>query len=55
MSEQIRELVALPNVVATPHSAFNSQESLDRKGAEILANIRACQDGKPMNVINGLR
>jgi phosphoglycerate dehydrogenase-like enzyme len=52
--EQIMELVALPNVVATPHGSFNTQESLDRKGAEILANIRACLDGKPINVVNGV-
>jgi D-3-phosphoglycerate dehydrogenase len=53
MSDQIKELVALSNVVATPHSAFNTRESLDRKGAEILANIQACIDGAPMNVVNG--
>ncbi len=52
MSDQTRELIALPNVVATPHSAFNTLESLDRKGAEILANIQACLDGRPMNVVN---
>ena len=52
MAEGIRRLVALPNVVATPHSAFNTHESLDRKGAEILANIKACIDGKPINVVN---
>jgi phosphoglycerate dehydrogenase-like enzyme len=52
MSEQIMKLVALPNVVATPHSAFNTPESLDRKGAEIVANIRACLDGLPINIVN---
>ena len=52
MSDQIRELVALPNVVATPHSAFNTQESLDRKGAEIMADIKSCVNGRPINVVN---
>jgi len=52
MSEQIMKLVELPNVATTPHSAFNTPESLDRKGAEVLANIRACLDGKPINVVN---
>lgn len=50
--DQIMELVSLPSVVATPHSAFNTKESLDRKGAEILANIKACLEGRPINVIN---
>ena len=52
ISEQIRQLIALPNVVATPHSAFNTPEALDRKGAEIVANIRACVDDTPINVVN---
>ncbi len=49
---QILELVSLPNVVATPHSAFNTLESLDRKGAEILANIQACLNGAPINIVS---
>lgn len=53
ISEQIQQLVSLPNVVATPHSAFNTHEALDRKGAEIVANIKACLDGQPINVVNG--
>ena len=52
LSGQILELVSLPNVVASPHSAFNTLESLDRKGAEIVANIQACIDGAPINVVN---
>jgi phosphoglycerate dehydrogenase-like enzyme len=52
MSEQIRALVSLPNVVATPHSAFNTPETLDRKGAEIVANIKACLRGDPINIVN---
>lgn len=52
VSGQIMELVSLPNVVATPHSAFNTRESLDRKGAEIVANIQACMDGAPINVVS---
>lgn len=53
LSEQIRELLSLPNVVATPHSAFNTPEALDRKGAEIVANIRACINGVPINAVSG--
>lgn len=52
MSAEIRELISLPNVIATPHSAFNTPESLDRKGAEILADIQSCLDGDPVNVVN---
>ncbi|MDB5176317.1 MAG: glycerate dehydrogenase [Candidatus Saccharibacteria bacterium] len=53
ISPQIAELLSLPNVVATPHSAFNTPEALDRKGAEIVANVQACLDGAPVNVVNG--
>lgn len=52
MSDEIMQLVALPNVVTTPHSAFNTIESLHRKGAEILANIQACIAGHPKNIVN---
>lgn len=52
MSQQITELISLPNVVATPHSAFNTAEALDRKGAEILADIESCVAGSPINVVN---
>lgn len=52
ISAQIKELAALPNVVATPHSAFNTAEALDRKGAEIVADIQSCLAGKPINVVN---
>ncbi len=52
ISEQIRSIVSLPNVVATPHSAFNTPESLDRLGAEIVTNIKSCIEGSPINVVN---
>lgn len=48
----IQDLVALPNVIATAHRAFNTPEALARKGAEILADIRSCLDGQPINVVN---
>jgi len=52
ISDQIRALVGLPNVVATPHSAFNTPETLDRKGAEILSDIQSCLAGRPQNMLN---
>lgn len=52
ISEQIRSIIALPNVVATPHSAFNTPQSLDRLGAEIVANIKSCVANSPINQVN---
>ena len=50
--QEIQAIVNLPNVVATPHSAFNTPETLERLGAEMTANIRSCIDGTPENVVN---
>ncbi len=47
----IMELASLPNVVATPHIAFNTKEALDRLGEEIIANVQACLAGQPVNVV----
>lgn len=51
MSAEIMELINLPNVVATPHTATNTPEARDRKGAEIVANIKACIAGEPINLV----
>lgn len=51
-SNEILELVRLPNVVATPHAAFNTPEALDRKGKEVYENILACVEGNPKNIVN---
>jgi phosphoglycerate dehydrogenase-like enzyme len=50
---EILELAALDTVVATPHIAYNTTETAERLGAELIANIRACLDGMPINVVNG--
>lgn len=52
LPEEIHDLVNLPNVVATPHTAYNTPETLDRLGAEMLANIKSCIEGSPINVVN---
>lgn len=54
-SATIVELAKLPNVVATPHIAYNTEEINDKQGAEILANIQSCVESSPINVVrNGV-
>lgn len=57
-SERIRELQSLtenarlisrPNVVFTPHVAFNSVEAIDRINTMTVENIHAFLDSKPLN------
>jgi phosphoglycerate dehydrogenase-like enzyme len=54
-SEKIVELAKLPNVVATPHMAYNTTGTQARLGPEIIADIRSCLDGQPINVVNWVR
>ena len=42
----------LPNVIATSHIAYNTEEAFARLGVELEANINSCLAGKPINVIN---
>jgi phosphoglycerate dehydrogenase-like enzyme len=51
-NEQIVALVKLPNVVATPHIAYNTEETTYRIGEEIYTNIIDCVEGSPKNVVN---
>lgn len=51
-SQEIMELINLPNVVATPHIAYNTNGALERLGQEIFDNIQACLNGEPKNVVN---
>lgn len=52
-SKEILKLAELPNVVATPHIAFNTKEAMGRLGEEVLVNIKACLAGKPINIVEG--
>ncbi len=52
LREDLRELIALRNVVATPHIAFNTEEASRRLGTEIVRNIESCINGSPINVVN---
>ena len=53
----IRDLVAdhvllnMPNVVVTPHSAFNTREAIKRISTTTVSNILSFLDGAPVNVV----
>jgi phosphoglycerate dehydrogenase-like enzyme len=49
----ILELAKLPNVVATPHIAYNTEQTITRLGEELFKNIESCLNGNPINVVNG--
>lgn len=49
----IVEIAKLPNVVATPHIAYNTEETMQRLGVELFTNIESCINNDPINVING--
>lgn len=44
-------LLAMPNVVVTPHNAFNTGEAIRRILDTTVANIKALATGKPANVV----
>ena len=44
-------LMKMPNVVITPHNAFNSREALTRIIDTTIENIAAYTDGKPINLV----
>jgi D-lactate dehydrogenase len=46
-------LLRMPNVVVTPHSAFNTREAVRRIIETTLANIAAFTEGRAQNVIAG--
>ncbi|HET8669733.1 MAG TPA: 2-hydroxyacid dehydrogenase [Candidatus Saccharimonadales bacterium] len=48
----ILELAKLPNVIATPHIAYNTEETIARLGEELFKNIESCLNGNPVNVVN---
>jgi phosphoglycerate dehydrogenase-like enzyme len=50
--QDIIEFARLSNVVATPHIAFNTHETKERLGGELMKNIDAILDGNPINIIN---
>lgn len=51
-NEEIIELSKMDRVLATPHISFNTKETWVRMGHELLANIKSCVEGNPINVVN---
>jgi len=47
-----QDLIARPNVVFTPHIAFNSVEAVARINQTTIHNIRAFLAGKPVNIVS---
>lgn len=48
-------LLRMPNVVVTPHSAFNTREAVGRIVDTTIENIKAFVDGRPRNVVTARR
>ncbi len=44
-------LLRMPNVIVTPHSAFNTREAIGRIVETTIANIEAFIDGRPTNIV----
>lgn len=44
-------LLKMPNVIVTPHSAFNTTEAVGRISKTTVKNIEAFLEGKPQNII----
>lgn len=44
-------LIKMPNVIITPHNAFNSREALQRILDTTIENIAAYANGKPINLV----
>ena len=43
-----------PNCIITPHSAWASEEARTRLIQTVFENVRACIEGRPQNVVNGV-
>lgn len=49
---ELVKLSKLPNVVITPHIAYNTKEAAERLGREMVENVKAYIEGNPVNVVN---
>lgn len=49
---EIITLANLPNTVVMPHTAYLTFEANDKLGAELVADIKSCIDGAPINIVN---
>lgn len=52
--ESIIELANMDNVVATPHSAWYTHESVERLSSEIVQVVQSCLDDIPINIVNNI-
>lgn len=52
LNEDIPTIASQPNVVTTPHSAYNTAETAGRLGEELIENLEACVSGRPTNVVS---
>ncbi len=50
--KQIIEMAKLENIVATPHIAYNTQQTAQRLGQELVSCIESCVAGSPINTVN---
>lgn len=48
----IVDISRLDNVLATPHIAYNTIQSTERLGEELINNIESCLMGQPVNIVN---
>jgi D-3-phosphoglycerate dehydrogenase len=44
-------LLAAPNTIVTPHTAFATEESMDERLRIVFDNLRAYLAGKPVNLV----
>ena len=44
-------LLTAPNVIATPHVAFATEESMQKRAEIAMDNVRLWLDGRPQNVV----
>jgi D-3-phosphoglycerate dehydrogenase len=45
-------LLAMPNVVATPHVGYVTRDEYETQFADVFAQVNAYADGRPINVVN---
>ncbi len=51
-AQAIVDLANMPNVIATPHMGYNTEETSIRLGEELWENLESCLSGTPINLVN---
>jgi phosphoglycerate dehydrogenase-like enzyme len=52
ITNEILELVNLPNTICTPHIAYSTTDARDNRVVELLDNIESIRTGKLVNCVN---